>query len=959
MRRVYTALAVIRFFILFFFFGYICLPLDCVLIATLYVSAVNPATSELLSTPEESPRKMSRKIAVILIAIGSILLVLLIISTIYLIIRRKQRLAMETILKNRVTFTSNNYAAPPFVKFSNNDDGTHPHEVQRQNSGNSIIQGNSISVSFPGTGGFSNPGFHGSSDELNLNLQHVLYSGSLPRSRSNILEIFGQNIPDSAFDEYTQENSPSRDGDFVNPSSFTETENTQQESIPEESGSVQSKSSTLQSVGYLSPELRIRSASDAAAIESINMQGLTNPMFDSGMGSSENGRPLTYAYIEGEEDSNYGSASSDDYASISNYTQKLEGFDVGESNDYDSVGEEVNQNWHLTTEAKDLYANAAVENAASAAPEHPIKSVYLHTPSQSIESHPQTLSHQDSTLSIVREENNEVYEAQNDYNYVAEDAPRVTSQQEYDYVGSYDDSQNDRDEQEQCYYENTNSLKKGGIKTQEITASGDYDYPYDERTVHASNTESVPRTPPEYNYVWDMGEPSNYYDDARSLDLTPDSLDPDYEYVSQSGSPSHNSSGNNFHPPLHERSFGNANSIEFLDDPTTYEDDATFFKEKSDRGSTGLDSSHEQTDEMTDQPCYEYVRNSTVSTAPAPSEQTSDLSQDPDDPPYYDSVRASTFSSGSDKSKQCESSSQNLTVPSGNENRFSIVSYESIGSAIVPPEFADHIYDEIHRKTLLELSHEVQNGSNQRNSNCSNSSNPTDTDEHYDEIQRQSMMIDSDLEKHRISQSSNISHSTSRGEYESDYETFNEAKAKVHQSCENISQDLNNQRISQSSNISFSISNGEYESDYEAFSEAIAKVHQKSCENIPQLPSNEENNETIHTISNSTENIYTNEPLYDDVCPIEPGEKVKRLSSFISSLPPPLPLKSFSAVRRQTDSDSDDENYMDMSHDTSHDRSCDMTDEPIEDYSPMSPGPDGLEFQRNPDSMFPEDVTAF
>ncbi len=849
--------------------------------------------------------------------------------------------------------------APPFVKFSNNDDGSHPHEMQRQNSGNSILQGNSISVNFPVTDGFSNPGFHGSSDELNLNLQHVLYSGSLPRSRNNILEIFGQNIPESAFDEYTQENSTGGDGDVVHSPLVYETGNTQQENSSKENLPPQSKSSTLRSVGYLSPEPRTRSASDAAALESIDMQGLTNPMFDSGMGSPENGRPLTYAYIEGEEDSNYGSASSDDYASISNYTQKLEGFDVGESNDYDSVGEEqATQNWHLTTEAKDHYANAAIENTASNAPKYPIKSVYLHTPSQSMESHPQILSHQDSTLSVVQEEYNEVYEAQHDYNYVTEDTPRVHGHLEYDYVGRYDDCQNDRDEPEQCYYENTDSLRRDGSKSQKVSpeeTNEDYDYAYGERTVHANNIESLPRTLPEYNYVWDMGEPSNYYDDARSLDLTPDSLDPDYEYVSQTACPSHNNNSNNINPPLHERSFGNANSIEFLDDPTNYKDERAL----TEKLNLELDSSHKQSDDETDQPCYEYVRDSTISSESAVSEQTSNPSQDPDDPPYYDSVRASTLSSESDKSKQSEPSSHNLNVPSANENRVSIVSYESIGSATVPPEFADHIYDEIHRKTLLEMSHEFENGSNQRDSDSSNLSHPNDKQEHYDEILRQSMTIESDLENNRISQSSNISHSTSKEGYESDYETFSETIDKVNQSCENISQDFDNHRISSNSNTSHFTNEGEYESDYETFSEAIAKVHQKSCENIPKLPENDQNSETIHSPSGSTENIYTNEPLYDDVCPIEPGEKVKRLSSFISSLPPPLPLKSFSAVRRPTDSDSEDENYMDMSHDTSHDRSCDMTDEPIEDYSPMSPGPEGLEFQRSSDPMFPEDVTAF
>ena len=382
---------------------------------------------------------------------------------------------------------------------------------------------------------------------------------------------------------------------------------------------------------------RISNVSHESSTSNVS-NGWTNPLFLS-MREHENNRPETYAMIE--EECYSGSNLSGIYTSIPECVQTLEGFEVGESNDYDSFTSD------------EFVGGAEYENDSVPPLEPPIniRSVYLHTPCQSMQ----------SVSTPIQEEN--------DYEYVSDscDKNNATEELEYDYVANDDDMFTNRECSASIHletksntmddtYEDTdspNTTLESAAEEQPNESNATYNYVTDEY-------------PHEYDYAVNPST-NEYYEDGTSIDMQLKDLPEYYDYVSNEnvGQPPNEYDNKTI-------TSGRQSSVEEeYNEPTTYYDKATFLAINDD-----FDIYPGFPGEL---PEYEYVRNSNLTEGSHVSENTN----------IAENV----------------SDISNHSLPDLNQtNRLSKVSYASIDGSDSEFSVKEHDYDEITKKTVANLS---------------------------------------------------------------------------------------------------------------------------------------------------------------------------------------------------------------------------------------------------------------
>ena len=483
-------------------------------------------------------------------------------SSIYLVVKRKERLAMESILKDRVTLSANDYGDPAFTR-----------------SSNEII--------------FSNG---------NLPDQSAVYSRRFPEN----VQMMNNDIR--------------RDDQGI--------QNNQVNGLAQGSQTIVSYHPNDQS-------LRNSNTSNESS-NSSSSTGWTNPLFLNAQ-QPDNNRPATYAMIE--EECYSGSNQSGIYTSIPEYFQTLEGFDVGESNDYDSFS-----SGEFEQEA--VYENGSVTQVTQPTK---IKSVYLHTPCQSME----------SILIPIQEENN--------YEYVSDNCDKVeqNGELEYDYVANDDEmfsnressvsSQLENKPSDDALYEDTDSPNTTLDTTAEHVHNEDnpsltYDYTFDEY-------------PHNYDYAANPSS-SDYYEDGTSINLHLNGLPDEYDYVSDANmTPSLENIDHLDNTPRKQSSVD-----EEYTGPTTYYDDVTLLAMSGD-----LD------DSLGELPEYEYVRNSNITETSNGTDRTSNISD------------ITISAAAVDKN-----------------SRTSAVSYASIDGSDSGLSADEHDYDEISKRTVDNVNNESE-----------------------------------------------------------------------------------------------------------------------------------------------------------------------------------------------------------------------------------------------------------
>ena len=518
-------------------------------------------------TSPGNKRIVDAKTVYILVSIGAILLILLIVSTTYLFLKRKKRLAMETILKDRVTFSVNDYSNPSFRRFSNEFILTNDNQPRQRSM---------YSIRVPGDGQVNNS----DTPRNDVNIQNHQFNGSLPKLPTN---------------------PPNHPGD---------------------------------------QSLRISNASNESLNSNVST-GWTNPLFLNAR-EPDNNRPATYAMIE--EDCYSGSNLSGIYASIPECVQTLEGFDVGESNDYDSFSSD------------EFEQEAVYENGFVTPVKQPIeiKSVYLHTPCQSTQ-----------YLSIpfpIQEENN--------YEYVSDNCDKVdqNNELEYDYVANDDDEM----------FSNRNSSGSSQLETKAAADDDVYedtDSPNTTLDTTVDDEHDADNSSQTYNYAFDENphkydyaenpEANEYYEDGTSIDLQLNDPQDEYDYVSSANVRQSLENINNSDTISQRQS----SVDEEYTGPTTYYDDAILLAMSGD-----LDNYPDCLGEL---PEYEYVRNSNITEV---SDSTNRISDSSD----------STFAGG-DKA-----------------NRSSAVSYASIDGSDTEVSADEHDYDEISKHTADSVNNESE-----------------------------------------------------------------------------------------------------------------------------------------------------------------------------------------------------------------------------------------------------------
>ena len=500
--------------------------------------------------------------------------------------RRKERLAMESILKDRVTLSINDYGNPAFRRFSNDFTLDENH---RQENG-----------SFP---------------------QHMAVRPANEMSTNG---------------EYTANG---RTDVPVHPNSLITLNNRTNSSPRISNNSVQVHAISMSVPNSVSNQTsRISNVSHESRTSDVST-GWTNPLFLS-MRELENNKPETYTMIE--EECYSGSNLSGIYTSIPECVQTLEGFDVGESNDYDSFTSD------------EFVDDAEYENDSVPPLEPPIniRSVYLHTPCQSMQS---------VSLPIQEE---------NDYEYVSDscDKNNTVDELEYDYVANDDDM---------FTYRESSASSHFGTKpnTTDDTLYEDTDSP---NTTLESTAEELPNeNNARYNYVTDeypheydyaLNPSTNeYYEDGTSIDMQLKDLPEYYDYVSNEnvGQPPNNNDDKT-------TTSGRQCSVEEeYNGPTTYYDNAMLLAINND-----FDIYPGFPGEL---PEYEYVRNSNLTEGSNVSENTN--------------------------AAESTSDISNHTLPDLNKtNRVSRVSYASIDGSDSELSVKEHSYDEISKQTVVSLS---------------------------------------------------------------------------------------------------------------------------------------------------------------------------------------------------------------------------------------------------------------
>ena len=505
----------------------------------------------------------------------------------YLLVRRKERLAMEALLKDRVTLSVNDYGNPAFRRFSNDFalDENHRQQNGRSPQHMAVRANNERTTNSENTANnHTDVPVHPNSLVILNNL-----ANSSPRIPNN-------SVP-------------------VHPSAV---------SVP---NNVSNQTSRISNTSHESR------ASDAST-------GWTNPLFLS-MRELENNRPETYAMIE--EECYSGSNLSGIYTSIPECVQTLEGFDVGESNDYDS----------FTSDEFDDGAEYENDSVPPLEPPINIRSVYLHTPCQSMQS-----------VSIPIQE-------ENDYEYVSDSCDNknnTVDELEYDYVANNDDMFTNRESSASSHFGTKSN-------TMNDTLYEDTDSP--NTTLESTAEEQPSENNVTYNYVTDeypheydyAVNPSTneYYEDGTSIDMQLKDLPEYYDYVSNenAGQPPNEYDDKTI-------TSGRQSSVEEeYNGPTTYYDNATLLAINDD-----FDVYPGFPGEL---PEYEYVRNSNLTERSHVSENTN------------------VAESISDKS--------NHSLPDLDKtNRASRVSYASIDGTDSELSVKEHDYDEISKKTVVTLS---------------------------------------------------------------------------------------------------------------------------------------------------------------------------------------------------------------------------------------------------------------